>query len=118
MHVFADVLTSAHVWNRDQPLLTYSVPPEMQHELQSGQLIAVPYGDRLVEGIVWGVWEEEEEQGEDTTVHPYKGHPQDHQSSPPPRDSTQYPRRGDLRKGLRLVVRIVAHPAVRVGRYM
>jgi primosomal protein N' (replication factor Y) len=55
VHVFADVLTSAHAWNREQPLLTYSVPPDMQDELQIGQLIAVPYGDRLVEGIVWGI---------------------------------------------------------------
>ena len=59
MQVFANVLTSANAWNSEQPLLTYTVPPELQDELQSGQLIAVPYGDRLVEGIVWNLWEEE-----------------------------------------------------------
>ena len=60
MQVFANVLTSAHAWNSEEPLLIYSVPPDMQHELQTGQLIAVPYGDRLVEGIVWKIWEEDE----------------------------------------------------------
>ena len=62
MQVFANVLTSAHAWNSEEPLLVYSVPPDMQHDLQAGQLIAVPYGDRLVEGIVWKIWEEEEHQ--------------------------------------------------------
>ena len=59
MQLFADVLTSANAWNSEQPLLTYTVPPELQNELQIGQLIAVPYGDRLVEGIVWSIWEED-----------------------------------------------------------
>ncbi len=68
MHVFADVLTSANAWNSEEPLLTYSVPLDMQHELQIGQLIAVPYGDRLVEGIVWSIWEGDE--GADMTGHP------------------------------------------------
>ena len=58
MQVFADVLTSANAWNSEQPLLTYTVPPELQNELQIGQLIAVPYGERLVEGIVWSIWED------------------------------------------------------------
>jgi len=51
--VLADVLTSANAWNSEQPLLTYLVPAELQAELCAGQLVAVPYGDRLVEGIVW-----------------------------------------------------------------
>ncbi len=59
MQLFADVLTSANAWNSEQPLLTYTVPPELQNELQIGQLIAVPYGDRLVEGIVWSIWEDD-----------------------------------------------------------
>jgi len=59
VHVFADVLTSANAWNSEQPLLTYTVPPDMQNELQIGQLIAVPYGERLVEGIVWNIWEDD-----------------------------------------------------------
>ena len=78
MHVYADVLTSANVWNSEQPLLTYSVPPGIQNELQIGQLIAVPYGDRLVEGIVWNVWRYEE--GGDMTGHteqPQTGQMQD-----------------------------------------
>ena len=70
MQLFANVLTSAHAWNSEEPLLIYSVPPEMQHELQTGQLIAVPYGDRLVEGIVWKIWEEDG----DNTEHQVSGH--------------------------------------------
>jgi primosomal protein N' (replication factor Y) len=54
----ADVLTSANSWNSEQPLLTYLVPAELQAELRAGQLVAVPYGDRLVEGIVWNIWED------------------------------------------------------------
>ena len=70
MQVFANVLTSAHAWNSEEPLLIYSVPPDMQHELQTGQLIAIPYGDRLVEGIVWKIWEEDG----DNTGHLVSGH--------------------------------------------
>ena len=79
MQVFADVLTTAHAWKSEEPLLTYSVPPDMQHELQLGQLIAVPYGERVVEGIVWRIWEEDGEtkqQGEDSIGQLPIGHPQ------------------------------------------
>ena len=50
--MLAAVLTSAASWS-DEPLLTYTVPPEMEDEIAPGQLVAVPYGERLVEGIVW-----------------------------------------------------------------
>lgn len=53
--MFAEVLTSAASWNTEEPLLTYSVPPVLERDLRAGQLVAVPYGDRLVEGIVWRV---------------------------------------------------------------
>jgi primosomal protein N' (replication factor Y) len=59
VQLLADVLTSANAWNSEQPLLTYAVSPELLNELQIGQLIAVPYGDRLVEGIVWNIWEDD-----------------------------------------------------------
>ena len=52
--MFAHVLTSAASWS-DEPLLTYTVPPELEDEIAPGQLVAVPYGERLVEGIVWHV---------------------------------------------------------------
>ena len=52
--MFAHVLTSAASWS-DEPLLTYAVPPELEDEIAPGQLVAVPYGERLVEGIVWHV---------------------------------------------------------------
>src|SRR5258708_13726086 len=50
--VLADVLTTAASWS-DEPLLTYLVPAELQAEIAPGQLVAVPYGERLVEGILW-----------------------------------------------------------------
>jgi primosomal protein N' (replication factor Y) len=36
----------------------------MQAELRPGQLVAIPYGDRLVEGIVWEIWEDDEHLGQ------------------------------------------------------
>src|SRR5947209_14355713 len=54
-NVLADVLTSAASWNSEQPLLTYTVPAELQEQLHPGQLVAIPYGERLVEGIVWSI---------------------------------------------------------------
>ena len=60
MQLLANVLISANAWNNEQPLLTYTVLPEIQAELRPGQLVAIPYGDRLVEGIVWNIWEEDE----------------------------------------------------------
>ena len=53
--MLANVLTSAASWNSEQSLLTYAVPSELQDGLRAGQLVAIPYGDRLVEGIVWSV---------------------------------------------------------------
>src|SRR6266571_159945 len=59
--MLVDVLTTAGRWNTEQPLLTYLVPDEMEGELQVGQLVAVPYGERLVEGIVWEVrWKDDD----------------------------------------------------------
>ncbi|WP_052891103.1 replication restart helicase PriA [Thermogemmatispora carboxidivorans] len=51
--MFAEVLTVAASWQGERPLLTYEVPAELEGELQPGQLVAVPYGERLVEGIIW-----------------------------------------------------------------
>jgi primosomal protein N' (replication factor Y) (superfamily II helicase) len=75
--VLADVLTSANSWNNEQPLLTYTVPTELQAELCAGQLVAVPYGDRLVEGIVWNIWEDHEHVA-DTDAHPVNTYPVNH----------------------------------------
>jgi len=61
VQVLADVLTAANSWNIEQPLLTYIAPPELQAELSTGQLVAVPYRDRLVEGIVWNVWVDDQQ---------------------------------------------------------
>lgn len=51
--MLADVLTSAASWHNEQPLLTYLIPPELDGTIQPGHLVAVPYGERLVEGLVW-----------------------------------------------------------------
>ena len=53
--MFADVLTSAASWNSEHALLTYLVPGELEGELRIGQLVAIPYGERLAEGIVWNI---------------------------------------------------------------
>jgi primosomal protein N' (replication factor Y) len=58
--VLAHVLTIAASWS-EQPLLTYSVPIEMEDRLCPGQLVAIPYAERLVEGIVWNTHLAEEE---------------------------------------------------------
>ena len=50
--MLAHVLTTAASWS-EQPLLTYFVPIEMEERLCPGQLVAVPYDERLVEGIAW-----------------------------------------------------------------
>ena len=59
--MLAEVLTSAASWQSEHPLLTYSVPEDLQSQLQEGQLVAIPYGDRLVEGIIWNVLTPEDE---------------------------------------------------------
>ena len=84
MQVLADVLTSANSWNIEQPLLTYIAPPELQAGLHAGQLVAVPYGDRLVEGIVWNVWVGDTGQGQALPL-PYTedDHPSDHDRGNP-----------------------------------
>jgi primosomal protein N' (replication factor Y) len=53
--VQADVLTPTASWNGEQPFLTYLVPSNLEEELRQGQLVAVPYGERLIEGIVWSI---------------------------------------------------------------
>jgi primosomal protein N'' len=53
--MFADILTSAGSWQGNRPLLTYTVPSELCAEIRPGQLVAIPYGERLVEGIVWSI---------------------------------------------------------------
>ncbi|BCL82519.1 primosomal protein N` [Ktedonobacteria bacterium brp13] len=63
--MFAHILTSAASWQGDRPLLTYSVPSEMLAEIRQGQLVAVPYGERLVEGIVWGLSDEIDDEDDD-----------------------------------------------------
>ena len=61
--IIADVLTSAASWQGERPLLSYTVPAELVAEIQLGQLVAVPYGERMVEGIVWGLDEAIQEPG-------------------------------------------------------
>ncbi len=53
--MLANILTAAASWHAEHPLLTYLVPEEFQADLRAGQLVAVPYGERLIEGIVWTI---------------------------------------------------------------
>jgi primosomal protein N' (replication factor Y) len=53
--MLADVLTAAASWHGASPLLTYLVPAALESELRTGQLVAIPYGERLVEGIIWTI---------------------------------------------------------------
>ncbi|MDQ6662377.1 MAG: DEAD/DEAH box helicase, partial [Chloroflexota bacterium] len=53
--MLAEILTAAASWTSERCLLTYIVPAELEDVLAAGQLVAIPYGDRLVEGIVWTI---------------------------------------------------------------
>jgi primosomal protein N' (replication factor Y) len=66
--MLAEVLTSAARWNSEQPLLHYLVPPELEDTLQAGQLVAIPYGERLVEGIVWRITRDDGNTGLDESI--------------------------------------------------
>ena len=57
--MLADVLTASASWQAEHPLLTYLVPEEFQADLRAGQLVAIPYGKQLVEGIVWTISQDE-----------------------------------------------------------
>ena len=54
--MLANVLTSAANWIGEHPLLTYLVPAEMEETIRIGQLVAVPFGERLVEGLIWELY--------------------------------------------------------------
>ena len=58
--MLAEILTSSASWNGEQPLLTYIVPTELEDKICEGQLVAIPYGERLVEGIVWNILPDDE----------------------------------------------------------
>src|SRR6266536_6628703 len=66
--MLANVLTSAASWNSEKPLLTYLVPGSLECELRTGQLVSVPYGERLVEGIVWDVLADERLELDDAKI--------------------------------------------------
>ncbi len=57
MTTLTEILSSASMWQSEHPVLTYSIPDELLDELRVGQLVAVPYGERVVEGIVWNIIE-------------------------------------------------------------
>ena len=54
--ILANILTSSASWQGEHPLLTYTVPDESAGCPAPGQLVAVPYGERLVEGVVWDIF--------------------------------------------------------------
>src|SRR5579859_135246 len=54
--MLVEVLTAAASWQSELSelqLLTYRVPDALEAEVRPGQLVAVPYGERLVEGLIW-----------------------------------------------------------------
>src|SRR5581483_3909817 len=53
--MLADVVTTAASWSSEHAQLTYFVSPTMEAEVRPGQLVAVPYGERLVEGVLWRI---------------------------------------------------------------
>ncbi len=53
--MLVNVLTSAASWDCEHPLLTYIVPAELEGTIRVGQLVAIPYGERLVEGLIWEI---------------------------------------------------------------
>src|SRR5579862_2019546 len=58
--MLAEILTPAARWHTEHSLLTYTVPPQLETALRCGQLVAIPYGDRVVEGIVWEILADEQ----------------------------------------------------------
>ena len=55
--MIADVLVPQGTWggrNR-RPIFSYLVPSALASLLQPGQLVAVPFGARLTQGIVWRI---------------------------------------------------------------
>lgn len=56
----ADVLVPQGTWGgrNPRPVFTYLVPQALAGVLQPGHLVLVPFGPKLVQGIVWGVGEE------------------------------------------------------------
>src|SRR5215472_14349779 len=71
--MLADVVTPAGSWSYEHPLLTYEVPAEFEAEVKPGQLVALPYGERLVEGLIWMLYpsvSEERLSEIDTSIRP------------------------------------------------
>ena len=55
--MIADVLVPQGMWGgrKLRPIFSYLVPPALASLLQPGQLVAVPFGARLTQGIVWRI---------------------------------------------------------------
>jgi primosomal protein N' (replication factor Y) len=59
--MIADVLVPQGTWGgrNPRPVFTYLVPQVLAGVLQPGHLVLVPFGPKLVQGIVWGVGAED-----------------------------------------------------------
>ncbi len=57
--MLAEVLVPEGAWGRRnrRSIFTYCVPPSLASLVQPGHLVAVPFGPRLTQGIVWSVAE-------------------------------------------------------------
>jgi primosomal protein N' (replication factor Y) (superfamily II helicase) len=55
MRVEVLVLRGAYAHAANRSLYTYAVPQDLADAVAAGQLVAVPLGDRLAPGLVWGL---------------------------------------------------------------
>ncbi|HEU5369898.1 MAG TPA: hypothetical protein VFU69_15605, partial [Ktedonobacterales bacterium] len=55
--MLAEVLVPEGAWGRRnrRSIFTYRVPPALEAQAQLGHLVAVPFGARLTQGIIWRV---------------------------------------------------------------
>ncbi|HLW01228.1 MAG TPA: primosomal protein N' [Ktedonobacterales bacterium] len=60
--MLAEVLVPDGAWGRRnrRALFTYRVPPALAASVQPGHLVAVPFGSRLTQGIIWSLTEGED----------------------------------------------------------
>lgn len=70
--MLAAVLVLAGGWDSERPLLTYLVPSDLEKKILPGQLVAAPYGERLVEGVVWRLLRDDEFVDTDATLRPLR----------------------------------------------
>jgi primosomal protein N' (replication factor Y) len=59
--LLADIVTPANSWDSEQPYLTYEIPAALRETVRPGHLVAIPYGEKLVQGVVWTIREQKDD---------------------------------------------------------